>query len=404
MILLEIILYIVLAISVLIIFINFKIQKQLNYANPFFYFLSFSILYFGIPAIFVEDIKHYYDWLFSEQDMIFSNILVVLIIVIFTFLFYKFRHISLKNDVKIKASITIKFIWWFILFYLIYVITLKLQSGQLFFNTDYLGTKDIYKLKNIAYLLITISILYYAENKKMFVFIPNLLVAILDMLEGSRTTAFIVLVPIFISLAIYNKKTYLSWIVTMLSIMILVGIFRSEYALNQYDVPKHISALGEFRETYILLPNVISNENFVERGNLVNIMSSISMPFLQPLRGELSEAFEYSGSYAAGLIGRGYGLGNNFLVESLYYGYFFITINIVSIILYLYMLYFLIKKIDLVYSVILISYSVIFIRLIVREGFINNFTLMLFILFFYMLPFLLINKYFKKITFKGREK
>ena len=402
MILLEVILYIVLAISILIICINFKIQKQLNYANPFFYFLSFSILYFGIPAIFVEDIKHYYDWSFSEQDMIFSNILVVLIIVIFTFLFYKFRHISLKNDVKIKASIIIKLIWWFILFYLIYVITLKLQSGQLFFNTDYLGTKDIYKLKNIAYLLITISILYYSENKKIFVFIPNILVAILDMLEGSRTTAFIVLIPVFISLAIYNKKTYLSWIVTMLSIMILVGIFRSEYTLNQYDVPKHISALGEFRETYILLPNVISNESFIGRGNLGNIMSSISMPFLQPLRGELSEAFEYSGSYAARLIGRGYGLGNNFLVESIYYGYFFITINVVFLILYLYMLYFLIKKIDLVYSVILISYSVIFIRLIVREGFINNFTLMIFILLFYMLPFLLINKYFKKIRFGSR--
>ena len=171
MILLEVILYIVLAISILIICINFKIQKQLNYANPFFYFLSFSILYFGIPAIFVEDIKHYYDWSFSEQDMIFSNILVVLIIVIFTFLFYKFRHISLKNDVKIKASIIIKLIWWFILFYLIYVITLKLQSGQLFFNTDYLGTEDIYKLKNIAYLLITVSVLYYSENKSFFVFI-----------------------------------------------------------------------------------------------------------------------------------------------------------------------------------------------------------------------------------------
>lgn len=402
MILLEIILYIVLAISLLIIFINFKIQKQLNYANPFFYFLSFSILYFGIPAIFVEDIKHYYDWLFSEQDMIFSNILVVLIIVIFTFLFYKFRHISLKNDVKIKVSIIIKLIWLLILFYLIYVIILKLQNGQLFFNTDYLGTKDIYKLKNIAYLLITVSVLYYSENKSFFVFIPNILVAILDMLEGSRTTAFIVLVPIFISLVIYNKKTYLSWIVAMLSIMILVGIFRSEYALNQYAVPTHISALGEFRETYILLPNIISNEKFVGKGNIENIMSSISIPFLQSLRGELSKAFEYSGSYAARLIGRGYGLGNNFLVESIYYGYLFIFFNIIFVILYLYMLYFLIKKINLVYAIILISYSVIFIRLIIREGFISNFTLMVFILLFYMLPFLLINKYFKKIRFGSR--
>ena len=224
------------------------------------------------------------------------------------------------------------------------------------------------------------------------------------MLEGSRTTAFIVLIPIFISLAIYKKKTYLSWIALLLSIMILVGIFRSEYALNQYAVPTHISALGEFRETYILLPNIISNEKFVGKGNIENIMSSISIPFLQPLRGELSKAFDNSGSYAARLIGRGYGLGNNFLVESIYYGYLFIFFNIIFVILYLYMLYFLIKKINLVYAIILISYSVIFIRLIIREGFISNFTLMVFILLFYMLPFLLINKYFKKIRFRSREK
>ncbi len=400
MIFVSFILFFVILIALVIIFKSLRTNKELNYANPFFYFLSFSILYFGIPAIFVEEIRFYYEWSFSEQDMIFSNILVILIISVFTFIFYKFRFIHLRYENKIQVSSIIKLIWLIILFYLMYVINIKFQNNQLFFNTYYLGTEDTYKLKNIAYLLITISTLYFSENKSFFVFIPNILVAILDMLEGSRTTALIALVPIFISLAIYNKKTYLSWIIVLLSIMIAVGIFRNEYVQNMYDAPAYISALGEFRETYILLPNIISNEDFVGKGNIGNIMSSITIPFLRPLRGELLEVFQYSGSYAARLIGRGYGLGNNFLVESIYYGYLLIIVNILLVIFYLYMLHFLIRKVNLPYSIILISYSVIFIRLIVREGFINNLSLLFFILIVYMLPFVLINYYFNKLRLK----
>ena len=252
----------------------------------------------------------------------------------------------------------------------------------------------------LHYIFFLITLSFLSENKKMFVFIPNILVAILDMLEGSRTVAFIVLIPIFISFAIYNKKTYLVWIIALLSLMIIVGIFRSEYAMNQYDVPTYISALGEFRETYLLLPNMITNHGFVGKGDIGNIMSSITLPFLQPLREEMLETFVYSGSYAAKLVGRGYGLGNNFIVESIFYGYLFIICTVIFVYLYLYMIYKIVQKINLVYAIIIISYSVVFIRLIVREGFLNNFTLMIFILMIYMLPFLIINHYINKIRIK----
>lgn len=397
---LSITLYLVIFLSLIIIFFSFKKRKELIYVNPFFYFLSFTILYLGIPAIFVAEIRAGYYWSFTNEDIIFSNILVILSIIIFTFLFYTFNKIQLRKQSIIKISPVIKLIWFLILMYILYVILVKYQNNMLFFTSNYLGTEDTYKLKNIGYLLVTISTLYYFDNRKIIVFIPNLLIAILDILEGSRTTAFIVLIPIFINLAIYKKKTYLGLISTLLFLLVIVGMFRNENTSKQYDVPVYIDALGEFRETYILLPNIITNEEFVGTGDFLNIMSSISLPFLQPLREELLQSFKYSGSYAARLVGRGYGLGNNFLVESIYYGYFFIFINILCIIIFLYVLHFLIQKINLMYSIILVSYSVIFIRLIVREGFINNFGLMLFVLLFYMLPCLIINKYFTKIGFK----
>lgn len=376
------------------------VTKELNYANPFFYLLSFVIIYFGLPALFAEEIKLYYAWEFSGDDIVLSNIFVLFLILVSACLLYAFRHITLKKDARAKTSIIIKSVWLAIFIYLLAIAFLRFQSGQLYFNTDYTGVKDYYKLKNIAYLLIVISVLYYSEKRSILVFAPNFILAVLDMLEGSRTTAFIALVPVFISLAVYNKKTYLGWIGTILILMIVVGILRSEFSTKQYDVPLHISIMGEFRETYILLPNIVSNEYFVGKGGGGNIISSISMPFLPPLREELLKNFEYSGAYAAKLIGRGYGLGNNLIVEAIYYGYYFVFISIFLLALFLYGIYFVIKRVSLVESVILASYSVIFIRLIVREGFLNNFTLMAFIFLFYALPFLVLNKYFKIVWIK----
>ncbi len=138
--------------------------------------------------------------------------------------------------------------------------------GNFFFTTNYLGVQDKYKLKNIGYLLITVSILYYASVRKFYVFIPNILVVVLDLLEGSRTAAILVLVPIFITYSIYKSKTYLLPMVLLLSIMIAVGILRMSLDVEVAGVPMYIKALGEFRETYLTIPILISNENFVAHG------------------------------------------------------------------------------------------------------------------------------------------
>lgn len=385
-------LYIALFISFFVLLKGLKEYKELNYANPFFYFFVFIIFYFGVPSIFVEEINLYYGWSLSEAEMIFSNLLVLIILSISTVMFYLFKRISLKVESRVQVSIFIKLVWLAILCYLIYVLYVKLQSGILMFSTSYAGTTDVYKLKNISYLLVTISILYFSDKRSFFVFIPNILVAVFDLLDGSRTIALIALFPIFVCYAIYNKKTYLSLIMILFSILVAVGIFRNTLATAQFDVPFYISAMGEFRETYILLPILIFNESFVSHGNFFDMTSSLLMPLLQPLRGELSSYFINSGVYAAELVGRGYGLGNNFLVESIYYGYAFFIVNIFLVFFYLYTLKSLILKLDIVYAIIIVSYSAIFIRLIVREGIISNVMMIVFILFVYSVPFLVVNK------------
>lgn len=391
-------LYISLSVCLLIVITNIINYKELNYANPFFYFFTWCIFYLGIPAIFVQEINFYYDWYLDQDSIVISNVLVVIFLLISAFSYHIFRRIKLKRDDdkdNEKVSRLIKFIWFFILLYLIWVFYAKLQSGTLMFSTTYTGTKDLYKLKNISYILITISTLYFSEKRSFIVFMPNMLIALFDVLEGSRTTALIALIPMFICYAIYNRKTYLNIILTAFAMLIAVGIFRNTLVSEQYDVPFYINAMGEFRETYILLPIMISNDDFVGVGNMLNLANSLAMPFLQPLRGELSSAFMNAGSYAASLVGRGYGLGSNFLVESIFYDYMLIPINIFCMIIYLYVLRFLIIKSKLVHAIIIVSYSVVFIRLIIREGFFNNVTLMLFVMLLYSLPFLILNSYLK---------
>ncbi|MGU5542164.1 hypothetical protein ACV1DG_09700 [Aeromonas hydrophila] len=388
-------LYISLFVCLFIAIKNLRNYRELNYTNPFFYFFTWNVFYFGIPAIFVQEINFYYDWFLDQDSIVFSNFLVVILLLISAFYYHVFRSVTLRDGDKEKISKCIKFIWFFILAYLIGVLYLKLQSGTLMFSTNYTGTTDVYKLKNISYMLITVSTLYFSEKRSLVVFAPNILIALFDILEGSRTTALIALIPMFFCYAIYNKKTYFNIIFAAFAMLIAVGVFRNTLATEQYDVPFYINAMGEFRETYILLPIMISNDDFVGVGNILNLANSIAMPFLQPLRGELSSAFINSGSYAARLVGRGYGLGSNFLVDSIFYGYAFILLNILCMTVYLYALRYLIINSKLVHSIIFVSYSVIFIRLIIREGFFNNVTLMLFVMLIYSFPFLILNSLFK---------
>ncbi|MCT7481725.1 O-antigen polymerase [Aliarcobacter cryaerophilus] len=368
-----------------------KKNREFSYLNPFFILVAFITLYLLLPSYFVEEVRYYYEWEFSDQDIFYSNLLVANCALFFSFLLLKFNSVHLKIDTqKQQVSSLIKIIWIIVTTYLIYVVAIKYINGELFFNTNYLGVQDKYKLKNIGYLLITISILYYASVRKFYVFIPNILVVVLDLLEGSRTTAIIVLVPMFITYSIYKSKTYLFPMVSLLSLMIVVGILRTSIDIEVIGIPWYIKALGEFRETYLTIPILISNENFVAHGNIFDWFSSISTPLLQPLREVLLNEFDLAGRYAAREIGRGYGLGSNFITDSLFYGYWFLLVTLFFMTVTFYGMYRLIFKLPTIYILIFSSYFIIFIRLVVREGFYYSLNSMIFVLIIYSLPVLLI--------------
>lgn len=381
-----------------------KKNRELSYLNPFFILVAFISLYLLLPSFFVEEVRYYYEWSFSDQDIFYSNLLVANCALFFSFLLLKFNSLHLKIDTqKQQVSSVIKIIWIIVTIYLIYVIAIKYINGELFFNTNYLGVHDTYKLKNIGYLLITVSILYYASVRKLYVFIPNILIVVLDLLEGSRTTAILVLVPIFITYSIYKSKTYLLPMFLLLSLMIAVGILRMSLDVEVAGVPIYIKALGEFRETYLTIPILISNENFVAHGNIFDWFSSISSPLLQPLREILLNEFDLAGRFAAKEIGRGYGLGSNFITDSFFYGYWFLLVTLFFMTIIFYGMYKLLNNLPFIYVLILSSYSIIFIRLIVREGLFYSLSTMIFILLVYSLPFIVMSRYKFKSLFGKRK-
>lgn len=379
---------------------TFRKNQELSYLNPFFILVSFIALYLLLPSYFAEEVRYYYKWSFSDEDIFYANFLVANCALFFSLLLLKFNTMRLKFDTKEKqVSLPIKIIWLLVTIYLLYVVVNKYINGELFFNTNYLGTQDTYKLKNIAYLLITVSILYYDSVRKFYVFIPNILIVILDLLGGSRTTAILVLVPLFITYSIYKSKTYIAQMFLLLSLMIIVGILRSSVD-EVANIPWYIKVLGEFRETYLTIPILISNENFVGHGNIFDWFSSISTPLLQPLRETLSNEFNFSGIYAANEIGRGYGLASNFITDSIFYGYWFLLITLFFMTVIFYSIYKLVFRLSFIYVIVFCSYLIIFIRLIVREGLYYSFFTMIFILIVYSIPFILINVIFKKINSK----
>lgn len=392
----EILLYFSLfTISSLILF-NLWRFKELNYINPFFWAAVLVFIYFTLPSIFVNDINYYFNWGITKDSIKYSHYLVSFITIFFAISYHMLPIKHFKYPLVYFPEKPIYLLWLILSTYLIYVLLHKLNSGQLSMNINYTGQTDVYRLKSVAYLAVSISVLLYFKFKKLFVFTPNLIIILLDLLAGSRTTALIVIIPMFLAMSILNKKMYLMPITIGISLLVTVGLIRSGNIVSG-DVPVHINMLGEFRETYITLPLFVMDNNFVGKGDIVSFLSSLFLGVLQPLRGAIMEAAVFPGSYAQGLIGRGYGLGSNMILDAFYYGYYFIPISIILCFMFCLFSYFLVKTISVPYAVAYASMFVIFLRLAIREGIYLNLGLFVFILLFYMLPIFYLNS--KKIGF-----
>jgi len=383
--------------TVFVIFSLARYLYQNRYAaivNPLFWVVALFIFYFQVPSVFVNEINVFFDWFIQSDDIFISLLISNSFSVFFACLLLTVKvekYSMLTQNTKTHCSSIIKYIWWVILVYLMFVVIYKFHTGNMYMNDDYTGEAvDIFKLKNVAYLLLPVSVYCFFDRKSVFVFAPNIFLVVLDLLTGSRTTALIAIVPVAVSLCLSNKKLYIIPITIMISALVVIGIIRSSNVVQ--DVPWYLNSIGEFRETYITLPLLIGNERYVGHGDLYTLIASPMLALLQPMRGIISESIVLPGEYIYGIVDRGYGLGANIITESLFYGYALLFFIPVAILFLCVIVTHLISNSDIPKAAIHISLFIIFMRLIFREGFYYNAGLYLFIFAVYVFPIILINR------------
>jgi hypothetical protein len=283
--------------------------------NPVFYAVAFAFLYLVLPAFFVNEINVYYNWNLVEQNVLFSHVLVFLFVSPILVIYYRTISSGLVDNTYSKFNenvFFIKILWLLILLYSLFVLYTEAKNGIFVQAFIYDFTQDdTYKIKNLAY---------------FFIFIPNIILIILDLSNGSRTVAIISLAPIIISLCVKNQRLYLLLCLTGVLSFLALGIYRLGDGVEQ-NIPWYIRAIGEFRETYITLPLFVTNEAYIGAGEWHNAAGSFFQGILQPLRGYINESYIFSGTYISNDLALGYGLGSNFLVTSLYYGIIFVPIT-----------------------------------------------------------------------------
>ncbi|MCA3898853.1 hypothetical protein JKP23_17225 [Vibrio vulnificus] len=362
--------------------------------NPFFWIVLLFLFYMILPSIFSEEINYYYNWEIDQDSIFYARLLVFNVGFSLSLLLLVFRSSSIYfKPCKMGAKPILLYAIWFVIVLYLFWVAKSLLTGEIFsaaflYNAD--AAKDPYKLKNVAYLLLPITTYMFFHTRSYWVFLPSLIIICLDVLHGSRTTAFICIVPFLLCAVVNKKKLYLPQLLFLFVMMIVVGIVRSDNVVQ--EVPWYINAIGEFRETYITLPLYITDEDYVTSGNFYGYIASLFFGILQPLRGAILEAFTLPGSYIAIDISRGYGLGSNFIIEPLYYGFSGLFISLMLLFFFLIVIYKNISRLELENSLVMMSMFVVFARLIVREGAPVNMGLFFFILLAYVTPVFLMKR------------
>lgn len=369
-------------------------ERYMIIINPFFWVLVLFIFYFQVPSVFAHEINYYFSWNISSYSIDISWLISSSMVIFFSLCLLVVKTIqpaALKANNQYFCARSITIIWWGVFLYLISILIYRGVTDGLSMTSNYTGEAgDVFKIKNVAYLLLPVSIFLFFAKKSLLVFLPNIIIVILDVLSGSRTTALIAVVPIAVSLCIMYRRLYVVPISIMVCGLILIGIVRSDNVIQ--DVPWYLNAMGEFRETYITLPMFISNQDYVGRGDAYTMLASAMLALLQPIRGEILSSIVLPGDFIYSWVGRGYGLGANIITEVIYYGYSFLLIIPMALFVICIFINFIIKHSSLPQIAIHISLFIIFSRLIFREGLILNAGLYLFVFAVYVLPIILINR------------
>lgn len=376
---------ITLSICLFALYNDYRLASYRVLMNPFFWIVLLFLFYMILPSIFSEEINYYYNWGIDQDSIFYARLLVFNVGFSLSLLLLVFRSSSIYfKPCKIGAKPILLYAIWFVIVLYLFWVAKNLLTGEIFsaaflYNAD--AAKDPYKLKNVAYLLLPITTYMFFHTRSYWVFLPSLIIICLDVLHGSRTTAFICIVPFLLCAVANYKKLYLPQLLFLFVMMIVVGIVRSDNVVQ--EVPWYINAIGEFRETYITLPMFISDDNYIGAGEFFGYVGTLFIGIAQPFRNDILDSYDLSGRFMAEIISRGYGLGSNFLIEPLYYGYGFIFFSLFMLVCFLFLIYKLVSKIEMNNAIILLSIFVIFSRLIVREGVAMNISLFAFVSFFY---------------------
>lgn len=387
--------YISATVLLLVIFADVMRNGHRIVLNPFFWASVFTLLYVILPSLFVDEINFLYRWSILDESIIASNFVAFgfscILAIVYCFNFSN-ETLSIKSSDVRNASPIIACIWWALTVYILCALLYKISvgnEGREFFIYD--GRfNDPFKIKNIAYALIVVSVCMFFDKGRFWVFIPNILIGIFDFLDGSRTSAFVSLVPIYVCATVYAESLFAMPLILFGLSMSVLGIFRIEH--TYFEVPIYIDMLGEFRETYIPLPLLIRDSVYIGAAGFGDFIATISLGILQPFRDYLTDNYIFTGKFIADYIDRGYGLASNIIIEPFIYGYDFAPLVWLFFLVWLVILKRLISCTPSNPRVVLVCVSIICIRLTVREGFASSFGLFLLVVIVYTAPLLLLNE------------
>ncbi|HIF9267920.1 TPA: O-antigen polymerase [Photobacterium damselae] len=347
--------------------------------NQFFIFNIFFTLYLIFPAIFFKDINMIFNWGIKDNDYNMSTLLVIYYFIIFQLFYFLSKDTEItvsnySNKISKNSMFFLRLFYWLFVCYSLYILMFKGVdiANTIYTENNYEGEQplSIYKIKNIAYLMIFIVPILYSFDRKIKYFILPFLLIILDFCQGTRTIALISFLIIYFSCAYFNRKIYFKVALIFLSLMIIVGIVSRYSFIDELSIPWYINALGEFRETYIALPYILGHGDYISKADPSLFIKYHLGAIYQPLFYYFTNDLVLPGKAIVDIVSRGYGLGANLIIESLYFSEIYTFILPWLIVLFLIKINKVIRRLR--FPLPLIILCAVSFRLGVREGFFIN--------------------------------
>ncbi len=376
---------------------KYQVVTSLVFWMSFFYFC-----YIAFPCFFIEDINC--KWGFSDNTITFSRCVVFFYNLFFAFLIFCFckGDDTFKNEILVKPRYKIIYqLSYLVEWASIIVVSLAiLRLINVRASAESVGSFSYFIVRNAAlrleaqyhirmflYMLIPASFFLFQQKKRLLFFLPLVLVAVFETLANQRTTAFIVLIYLYILYVITQKKLALKIIVPIMSVLLVGVLFVRAAALG--TELNWTMVFGEFFETFTTLPFIIEH-NLIGRGfNLERIIADCTYASLLPGSIKLSLlSYESVGVELSHLVGRGYGLGSNFISEQIYeLGY----IGFISSLIIPFLVVIIDKWLRGADNLLVKIIFIFQLRLFIREG-ITQFTVILYIFLVYFAIYYIFRK------------